>query len=162
MLPIIIPTARSRRRTASPPASDHLRMAPRARSGGGARPAAHAGGVGGSLRGMRGLVVAFVGARLAGHAALPVSGGWVDPDTHESARTTVGHEDGRAYELVFSDEFNVNGRNFKNGNDPKWTALNKNDYTNDALQVGGRAICRRATWRIRICAWRVTPTPNSE
>jgi Beta-glucan synthesis-associated protein SKN1/KRE6/Sbg1 len=37
------------------------------------------------------------------------------------------------YELVFSDEFNVPDRTFADGNDPRWTALDKNDYTNDAL-----------------------------
>lgn len=37
------------------------------------------------------------------------------------------------FELVFSDEFNTPYRNFKDGSDPRWTALEKNDYTNDAL-----------------------------
>ncbi|KAL3944530.1 MAG: hypothetical protein SGBAC_001398 [Bacillariaceae sp.] len=37
------------------------------------------------------------------------------------------------YELVFSDEFNTPGRTFEDGADPRWTALEKNDYTNDAL-----------------------------
>jgi len=32
-----------------------------------------------------------------------------------------------------SDEFNIDGRTFQDGTDPKWTALDKNDYTNDAL-----------------------------
>ena len=39
----------------------------------------------------------------------------------------------RNYELVFSEEFNTPGRTFEDGVDPKWTALEKNDYTNDAL-----------------------------
>ena len=37
------------------------------------------------------------------------------------------------YELVFSDEFNTPFRTFEDGSDPRWTALEKNDYTNDAL-----------------------------
>jgi hypothetical protein len=37
------------------------------------------------------------------------------------------------FELVFSDEFNTPFRSFEDGNDPRWTALEKNDYTNDAL-----------------------------
>ena len=37
------------------------------------------------------------------------------------------------FELVMSDEFNVEGRSFADGHDPKWTALDKNDYTNGAL-----------------------------
>lgn len=38
----------------------------------------------------------------------------------------------RTYDLVFSDEFNTPGRTFHDGQDPKWTAMEKNDYTNDA------------------------------
>jgi len=38
----------------------------------------------------------------------------------------------RVYDLVFSDEFNAPHRTFQDGNDPRWTALEKNDYTNDA------------------------------
>lgn len=34
---------------------------------------------------------------------------------------------------VFSDEFEEPGRTFHDGNDPRWTAINKNDYTNAAL-----------------------------
>lgn len=37
------------------------------------------------------------------------------------------------YHLIMSDEFNVPNRRFNDGFDPKWTALNKNDYTNGAL-----------------------------
>eukprot|EP00529_Nitzschia_sp_RCC80_P015489 CAMPEP_0113467128 /NCGR_PEP_ID=MMETSP0014_2-20120614/14648_1 /TAXON_ID=2857 /ORGANISM="Nitzschia sp." /LENGTH=686 /DNA_ID=CAMNT_0000359413 /DNA_START=141 /DNA_END=2201 /DNA_ORIENTATION=- /assembly_acc=CAM_ASM_000159 len=37
------------------------------------------------------------------------------------------------YELVFSEEFNIPHRTFEDGSDPRWTALEKNDYTNDAL-----------------------------
>ena len=39
----------------------------------------------------------------------------------------------RTFDLVFSDEFNVAGREFRDGSDPRWTAIHKNDYTNDAL-----------------------------
>ncbi|KAI2498624.1 Beta-glucan synthesis-associated protein (SKN1) [Fragilaria crotonensis] len=60
---------------------------------------------------------------------------WVDPDTPKKFYSTraLVETDTREYELVFSDEFNVQGRTFNDGNDPRWTALNKNDYTNDAL-----------------------------
>lgn len=37
------------------------------------------------------------------------------------------------YQLVFSDEFNTPNRQFYDGADPRWTAMEKNDYTNDAL-----------------------------
>jgi beta-glucanase (GH16 family) len=39
----------------------------------------------------------------------------------------------RDFVLVFSDEFNTPNRTFEDGNDPRWTALDKNDYTNGAL-----------------------------
>ena len=32
-----------------------------------------------------------------------------------------------------SDEFNLPGRTFSDGHDTTWTALHKNDYTNNAL-----------------------------
>ena len=103
---------------------------------------------------------ARVGLLLIGLAST-VCADWLDPDTPASARQTfplfpdhtgvptpaptsaptpastnqTNHEhawDNR-YELVFSDEFNLDGRNFHDGFDPKWTALDKNDYTNEAM-----------------------------
>ena len=41
--------------------------------------------------------------------------------------------EGKLFQLVMSDEFDIPGRSFADGHDPKWTALEKNDYTNDAL-----------------------------
>eukprot|EP00585_Thalassiosira_rotula_P007367 CAMPEP_0196137412 /NCGR_PEP_ID=MMETSP0910-20130528/5402_1 /TAXON_ID=49265 /ORGANISM="Thalassiosira rotula, Strain GSO102" /LENGTH=639 /DNA_ID=CAMNT_0041397863 /DNA_START=300 /DNA_END=2219 /DNA_ORIENTATION=+ len=60
---------------------------------------------------------------------------WVDPDSPVEALTTTAHyaEDTREYELVFSDEFEQDGRSFEDGADPRWTAIDKNDYTNEAL-----------------------------
>ena len=53
------------------------------------------------------------------------------PTISPSAFPTYDPE--RIYELVFSDEFNVPHREFYDGADPRWTAMDKNDYTNDAL-----------------------------
>jgi hypothetical protein len=86
---------------------------------------------------------------------------WIDPDTPANARITrslvldESHRsrhysipsvnnslpltlvdrgrEGKLFQLVMSDEFNIPGRQFDDGKDPKWTALDKNDYTNDAL-----------------------------
>lgn len=67
--------------------------------------------------------------------------GWVDPDTPSNA---MGKEFyGRQYELVFSDEFDREGRTFEDGSDPRWTALNKNDYTNAALQYYSEKLVRK-------------------
>lgn len=46
----------------------------------------------------------------------------IDVDTPESAKTRTGF-DGQAYELVFSDEFNTDGRTFYPGDDPFWEAV---------------------------------------
>ena len=39
-----------------------------------------------------------------------VRGGWVDPDTPEKLKKVQSYEDSTDFELVFSDEFNVEGR----------------------------------------------------
>ena len=59
--------------------------------------------------------------------------GWVDLDTEEDAKQVFSYQDGSKYKLVFSDEFNTPGRTFDDGKDPRWTSVNKNDYTNYAL-----------------------------
>jgi beta-glucanase (GH16 family) len=46
---------------------------------------------------------------------------------------TPDHHHYSPYTLVMSDEFNVPGRSFADGSDPIWTAMDKNDYTNNAL-----------------------------
>lgn len=46
----------------------------------------------------------------------------IDPDTPDSAKTRQGF-DGMEYELVFSDEFNLDGRTFYPGDDPYWEAV---------------------------------------
>ena len=53
--------------------------------------------------------------------------GWVDPDTEPHQMHIYSLEDGRKYKLVMSDEFETEHRSFKDGYDPKWTALHKND-----------------------------------
>ncbi|CAB9517136.1 Beta-glucan synthesis-associated protein KRE6 [Seminavis robusta] len=65
----------------------------------------------------------------------PVQGAWVDPDTPKAAKAikALSPDDKREYELVFSDEFEQDGRTFHDGTDPRWTAIKKNDYTNLAL-----------------------------
>lgn len=46
----------------------------------------------------------------------------VDKDTPDDAKTRTGY-DGEEYELVFSDEFNEEGRTFYPGEDPFWEAV---------------------------------------
>mmetsp|Transcript_25162 Transcript_25162/g.30990 ORF Transcript_25162/g.30990 Transcript_25162/m.30990 type:complete len:610 (+) Transcript_25162:178-2007(+) len=69
------------------------------------------------------------------HVVVVVNGGWVDPDTSKTFHSTIPltSSDDREYQLVFSDEFETDGRSFSDGEDSRWTAIDKNDYTNDAL-----------------------------
>lgn len=46
----------------------------------------------------------------------------IDPDTPTSAYKRTGW-DGKTYDLVFSDEFNTDGRTFYPGDDPFWEAV---------------------------------------
>jgi len=67
-----------------------------------------------------------------------VSGGWIDEDTPEDKRTTTSLVDKTEYHLVMSDEFNVKGRTFADGDDPTWTALDKSD--DDSAAAGGGSL----------------------
>lgn len=53
---------------------------------------------------------------------LPGMPSLIDPDTDSSAFTRQG-TDGKTYNLVFSDEFNTDGRTFWPGDDPYWEAV---------------------------------------
>ena len=46
----------------------------------------------------------------------------IDADTPDDAKTRTGF-DGNTYNLVFSDEFNTDGRTFYPGDDPYWEAV---------------------------------------
>ncbi|KAI0916388.1 hypothetical protein AcW1_009816 [Taiwanofungus camphoratus] len=46
----------------------------------------------------------------------------IDPDTPDSVKQRIGF-DNQTYELVFSDEFNTDGRTFYPGDDPFWEAV---------------------------------------
>lgn len=48
--------------------------------------------------------------------------GLIDSDTPQSSYTRTG-TDGKPWTLVFSDEFNQDGRTFYPGDDPYWTAV---------------------------------------
>ncbi|KZT28041.1 glycoside hydrolase family 16 protein [Neolentinus lepideus HHB14362 ss-1] len=53
-----------------------------------------------------------------------MSGNWglIDLDTPQDAQTHTSYKDGSEWQLVFSDEFNVDGRSFYPGDDPYWEA----------------------------------------
>ena len=49
-----------------------------------------------------------------------------------------------------SDEFEQDGRSFADGQDDKWTALHKNDYTNAALQFYTRELVTTSAGMLNI------------
>ena len=53
--------------------------------------------------------------------------GWIDPDTTDEHKTMKSITTGEDYDLVMSDEFNREGRSFKDGDDPMWTGVDKSD-----------------------------------
>ncbi|TEB39747.1 glycoside hydrolase family 16 protein [Coprinellus micaceus] len=54
----------------------------------------------------------------------------IDPDTPDEVYTRTGH-DGHKYNLVFSDEFNRDGRTFWPGDDPFWEAMDFHYWPTD-------------------------------
>ena len=57
----------------------------------------------------------------------------VDRDTPEDAKTRTGW-DGQEYDLVFSDEFNVDHRSFYPGDDPYWEAVDLSYWATKDLE----------------------------
>ena len=49
--------------------------------------------------------------------------GLIDPDTPADVRTRKSYTDDGELQLIFSDEFNVDGRTFYPGDDPYWEAV---------------------------------------
>ena len=81
---------------------------------------------------MTGSVVQRLGVLLLLLSVSTTNASWVDPDTPAASLAAVSHK-GELYRLVFSDEFEQSGRTFHDGHDPRWTALNKDDDTNNPL-----------------------------
>jgi len=59
--------------------------------------------------------------------------GPIDPDTPDSAKTKTS-VDGVAMELVFSDEFNTDGRSFYSDEDPYWQAMDFHYWSTGDLE----------------------------
>ena len=75
-----------------------------------------------------------------------IPGGWglIDPATPQDARTISDFHDGKQWQLVFSDEFNTDGRSFYPGDDPYWEAVDLHYWqTNNIEWYDPRAITTR-------------------
>ncbi|CCM05196.1 uncharacterized protein FIBRA_07405 [Fibroporia radiculosa] len=60
--------------------------------------------------------------------------GLIDKDTPQSAHQKADWMQGKSWQLVFSDEFNVEGRTFWPGDDPYWEALNLHYWETNNLE----------------------------
>jgi hypothetical protein len=67
-----------------------------------------------------------------------VLSGWVDPDTKKQDRITKSFYTGKQFEVVMSDEFEVEGRSFADGHDPMWCAMDKSD--DDQTSTGRKSL----------------------
>ncbi|CCO34833.1 putative beta-glucan synthesis-associated protein C23H3,11c [Rhizoctonia solani AG-1 IB] len=65
---------------------------------------------------------------------IPSHRGLIDVDTPKSAYTRTSLVDGSKYELVFSDEFNVEGRSFYPGDDPYWEAVDLHYWSTNNIE----------------------------
>jgi hypothetical protein len=78
-----------------------------------------------------GVLARGAGSAYAQPASDPASCCWCDADTPATRRVTTDAS-GFEHELVFSDEFETQGRDFLNGRDMRWTALDKSDDAIDS------------------------------
>ncbi|KAI0353021.1 beta-glucan synthesis-associated [Trametes cingulata] len=65
---------------------------------------------------------------------IPGHRGLIDVDTPRTAYTKVAPHTGETFELVFSDEFNVDGRTFYPGDDPYWEAVDLHYWATNNLE----------------------------
>eukprot|EP01084_Bolivina_argentea_P232183 391380_1 len=65
-----------------------------------------------------------------------VKKGWIDPATNVEDYTFKSRVDGRVHKLVMSDEFETEGRLFKDGCDPTWTAETHQDDSMNSAGLG--------------------------
>jgi len=62
---------------------------------------------------------------------MPGGRGPIDKDTPDEAMTKISYVDGSKLKLIFSDEFNQDGRTFYKGDDPYWEAVDLHYWQTD-------------------------------
>ncbi|KAI0639472.1 glycoside hydrolase family 16 protein [Trametes polyzona] len=67
-------------------------------------------------------------------AEMPGNWGLIDLDTPEEARSKTDWLTGKTWDLIFSDEFNVEGRTFYPGDDPYWEAVDLHYWQTNNLE----------------------------
>ncbi|RDX50993.1 beta-glucan synthesis-associated protein [Lentinus brumalis] len=77
----------------------------------------------------------FGGINASGQVPeIPGNWGLVDRDTPAEFRTKVDYVNGKTWQLVFSDEFNTEGRSFYPGDDPYWEAVDLHYWATNNLE----------------------------
>ncbi|KAI5120828.1 hypothetical protein M0805_007016 [Coniferiporia weirii] len=74
------------------------------------------------------------GTNATGQIAAIGNFGLIDEDTPQDAYTRVSYIDGSTLDLVFSDEFNTDGRSFYPGDDPYWEAVDLHYWGTNNLE----------------------------
>ena len=77
-------------------------------------------------------------------------GEWVDFDTPYDACTTTSHKTGQRMKLVFSDEFESDGRMFRDGEDARWTALDHAPYTNHQVNYYNSSMAQTRSGKLQL------------
>ena len=96
---------------------------------------------------------------------------YIDPDTKTDDLVSKRRNDGKDLVLAFSDEFNTPGRSFAAGDDPHFSALQKPDDTNMAIQFynsskeyvtteNGNLVIRTKAVKTSWVEWEDSPTFN--
>ncbi len=77
----------------------------------------------------------------------------IDPETPKDVLLKTSRRDGEQWQLVFSDEFNTEGRSFYPGDDPYWEAVDLNYWVRlcchrsiNRLLIGSQPSRLLATW----------------
>ncbi|KII90597.1 glycoside hydrolase family 16 protein [Plicaturopsis crispa FD-325 SS-3] len=66
--------------------------------------------------------------------SMPGNWGLIDTDTPDDAKTITSPTEGTELQLVFSDEFNVDGRTFYPGDDPYWEAADMHYWSTNNME----------------------------
>ena len=80
---------------------------------------------------------------------IPGNRGLIDVDTPKEAYTKQSYMSSDILELVFSDEFNTEGRSFYPGDDPYWEAPSLHYWGTVRAQGGRAAAWADGRWRDR-------------
>ena len=78
----------------------------------------------------------------------------IDIDTPAAAHNIKGYHTGADMELVFSDEFNTDGRTFYPGDDPYWEAVDLHYWQVSKLSI---TLCSPARTPLMILCFSCTP-----